>query len=52
MMEDEVKADFSEGSSYGVTGTPAFFINGRSLVGAQPYSAFQEIIEEELAKVA
>ena len=33
----------------GVTGTPAFFINGIMLSGAQPYSAFQEIIESELS---
>jgi len=45
---DEVQNDFQEGQSYGVSGTPAFFINGRELVGAQPFSAFQEIIEEEL----
>ncbi len=46
---DEVKEDFKEGQAAGVSGTPAFFINGRSLVGAQPFSAFQQIIEEELS---
>ena len=40
---DEVDKDMKEGASYGVTGTPAFFINGRKLVGAQPFSAFEAI---------
>jgi protein-disulfide isomerase len=50
MMEDEVKSDMDEGQDYGVTGTPAFFINGIPLTGAQPFSAFKEIIDAELAK--
>jgi protein-disulfide isomerase len=45
---DEVLADLNEGISYGVTGTPTFFINGVRLVGAQPYAAFEQVIEEEL----
>jgi protein-disulfide isomerase len=36
------------GEEAGVNGTPAFFINGRSLSGAQPYEAFKRIIDEEL----
>lgn len=47
-MSQEVMKDLQDGSSYGVTGTPAFFINGTKLVGAQPYEAFQRIIEQEL----
>lgn len=43
-----VKDDFALGQKMGVNGTPSFFINGRQLVGAQPYEAFQAIIEEEL----
>ena len=46
----EVKKDFSDGQGYGVTGTPTFFINGTELVGAQPFSAFQKIIDAELGK--
>ena len=30
------------------SGTPHFFINGRRLVGAQPYEKFQKIIDEEI----
>src|SRR3989344_3503045 len=44
----EVDKDLADGTVAGVSGTPSFFINGRLLVGAQPFSAFQEIIEEEL----
>lgn len=43
-----VDADAQAGSRAGVTGTPAFFINGRLLSGAQPYDAFKRIIDEEL----
>ena len=34
------------------TGTPHFFINGRRLVGAQPFEKFKRIIDEELARGA
>jgi protein-disulfide isomerase len=43
-----VQRDIEEGSRLGVTGTPAFFINGRPLEGAQPLEAFVRLIEEEL----
>jgi protein-disulfide isomerase len=32
----------------GVTGTPAFFINGLLLSGAQPEEAFRKLIDREL----
>lgn len=44
----KVKADQEAGAKVGVTGTPAFFINGRFLSGAQPYEGFAKIIDEEL----
>ena len=37
------------GDEAGVNGTPAFFINGRLVSGAQPFEAFKEVIDEELA---
>jgi len=37
-------------SAVGVTGTPAFFINGRFLSGARPIEMFKPIIDEELQK--
>lgn len=46
----KVQTDFTDGQKAGVTGTPAFFINGTPLVGAQPYSAFKAAIDAALAK--
>jgi len=40
----------ANGSKAGVTGTPAFFINGRFLSGAQPFDSFKTMIDEELAR--
>jgi protein-disulfide isomerase len=42
--------DSDEGSQYGVTGTPTFFINGRMLVGNLPFDKFAQVIDEELAR--
>jgi protein-disulfide isomerase len=46
-----VKKDIEEGNRLGITGTPAFFINGRVVSGAQPLEAFTRIIDDELARV-
>jgi len=51
-FEGLVERDLRAGQSYGVTGTPAFFVNGRPLIGAQPFEAFQQVIDDELARVA
>lgn len=45
---DQIDKDLAAGQAAGVNGTPAFFINGRMLDGAQPFEKFQEIIDEEL----
>lgn len=47
-MVSEVKKDLADGSKLGVSGTPAFFINDQEVVGAQPYSVFEQIIEQKL----
>jgi len=47
-----VQKDEDEGDRLGVQGTPAFFINGRPLAGAQPESQFSRMIDEELNKQA
>jgi len=47
-----VQNDLAEGAQLGLTGTPAFFINGREFSGAQPLEAFTTIIDEELALAA
>jgi protein-disulfide isomerase len=43
-----VEANRKAGEDLGVQGTPAFFINGRVLAGAQPPEAFRAVIEQEL----
>ncbi len=48
--KDEIEADTKAGGEVGVTGTPAFIINGKSLVGAQPPDAFFKVIDAALAK--
>ncbi len=48
-MAEEVQKDLADGSKYGVQGTPAFFVNGKLISGAQPFPAFQQAIEAELA---
>jgi protein-disulfide isomerase len=45
-----VTADSNEGMRVGANGTPTFFINGRQIVGAQPFEAFKTVIDQELAK--
>jgi len=47
--KDAVEKDIQAGQEAGVNGTPAFFINGRMLDGAQPFEKFKEVIDEELA---
>jgi len=49
-FDAQVTADMNEATRVGVNGTPTFFINGRSVVGAQPFEAFKRVIDEELKK--
>lgn len=46
--KDEVTRDFNDGIAAGVAGTPASFINGKLIPGAQPFSVFESAIEEAL----
>lgn len=45
-----VQADTQEGQAAGVRGTPTFFINGQPLVGAQPLTAFQTVLTQQLGQ--
>ncbi len=45
---EEVNGDKQEGQSLGVSGTPTVFVNGHKIVGAQPYSRFESVIENQL----
>jgi protein-disulfide isomerase len=46
-----VDADAAEAASMGVTGTPAFFVNGKYLSGAKPVEEFAKIINAELQRL-
>lgn len=45
-------ANFTSGTQLGVTGTPAYFINGRRAAGAIPYAEFKRVIDSSLAPKA
>ncbi len=45
-----IEADMSEASEFGVSGTPAFFINGINVPGAYPMDTYTKIIDAELWK--
>lgn len=49
-FNETIQKDMTDGTQYGVSGTPTFFINGQMLIGAQPFEAFKQMIEEELGK--
>lgn len=44
----KVAAQAAEGEQLGVSGTPTAFINGKSVVGAQPYEVFKQAVEDAL----
>jgi protein-disulfide isomerase len=46
-----IDADIAEGKNLGVSGTPAFFVNGRFLNGAKPYDEFAKLIDAELTRL-
>jgi protein-disulfide isomerase len=48
--KEAIKQDQTLASARGATGTPAFFVNGRYLSGAQPFERFKALIDEELTK--
>jgi protein-disulfide isomerase len=45
-----IEAEQTLANNLGARGTPAFFINGRNLRGAQPLASFTTVIDEELSK--
>lgn len=47
-VEARIERNFQSGVQLGVSGTPAFFINGRRLSGALPYSEFKRVIDDEI----
>jgi protein-disulfide isomerase len=49
--QETVERNYADGVKAGVSGTPAFFINGRPLSGAQPLEAFKTVIDDELERL-
>jgi len=49
-VKKSIDEDMQQAQELGVSGTPAFFINGRFLSGAQPFESFKRTIDAELAK--
>jgi protein-disulfide isomerase len=45
-----VEEDQKAGSAAGVSGTPAFFINGLFINGAQPYEVIKQTVDREMKK--
>jgi predicted DsbA family dithiol-disulfide isomerase len=48
--KDVIERQTREAMGVGATGTPASFVNGRYLPGAQPYENFKKLVDEELAR--
>ena len=47
-FQNRVEADYQQGISYGVNGTPGNFVNGVPVKGALPFSTIAQIIDSEL----
>jgi protein-disulfide isomerase len=50
-FDSRVNADMEAARAAGVTGTPAFFVNGIMLSGAKPAGDFYRVIDAELARL-
>jgi protein-disulfide isomerase len=50
--QSEIETDYVAAAQIGVGGTPTFFINGKVLIGAQPYENFAAAIDAELVSTA
>jgi protein-disulfide isomerase len=51
-FKDKVEADLQAARAVGISGTPAFVVNGVLLSGAQPAEEFYEVIDAALAEPA
>jgi protein-disulfide isomerase len=49
-LKKKIEQQQQQGNVLGARGTPAFFINGRFLSGAQPVPAFKALIDDEMKK--
>jgi len=49
-VKKKVEADAAEAARLGVSGTPAFFVNGRYLKGAVPFEEIKALLDQDLGK--
>lgn len=49
-FQKNIDQDMADGQKVSVSATPTFFVNGKQLLGAQPYANFKALIDAELAK--
>jgi len=49
-LKKKITEQQQQGMTLGARGTPAFFVNGRFLSGAQPVDNFKKLIDEEMKK--
>jgi protein-disulfide isomerase len=45
-----IERDIADGAKAGVSGTPTMFINGRMMVGNQPFGEIQAVVQDELQR--
>ena len=50
LYKQQIDDDSKTGTANGASGTPAFFINGQFLSGAQPFESFKKVIDAEMQK--
>ena len=46
-----VEAETSAAQSLGIRSTPTFLVNGKPVIGAQPFEVFEQAIEDEITEV-
>jgi len=49
-LRDKIAANYKEGVSIGINGTPSFFVNGVKITNPKSYEEFEKIISEKLAQ--
>jgi protein-disulfide isomerase len=47
----EIKEDMAQGEKLGVNSTPSLYVNGRPIIGAQPFDVFKSAIDDELKSI-
>lgn len=49
-FRDAVDADWAKSQQYGITGVPTYVAGGYGVVGAQPYDALEQLVQQAGAK--